>query len=244
MDYLLISDIHASHEAFKKLIDNYWNPETQNLILLGDYIDRGTENVNTIRYIMSLKEKYPEKVQAIKGNHDCMFLDYVNSPTDIELKYKFIPYNRLLMIEIYDYDLKKFKKDSHKWRRKTALYKFGKEIRFLNSLPYYYETEHFICVHAGLNLLYLDWKNTSNEEFIWIREQFYKNPQPAPKRTFFGHTPTPLIRGNNDSSIWISPKGDKVGIDGGYTLGCSLNGVLVNEFGEVLDVYSIKNDKV
>lgn len=83
---LAISDIHGCYHELEQLLQlNHYNPKEDQLILLGDYIDRGPEPKRTVAYIMKLVE---EGAIALRGNHDQMFLECIfsNNP-DKERRY-------------------------------------------------------------------------------------------------------------------------------------------------------------
>jgi len=88
-------------------------------------------------------------------------------------------------------------------------------LEFMQNLPYYYEDEHAIYVHAGLD----EGKHpreSSPMSLLWMRDMdFYKNYRGKP--CIFGHTPTPLLplRGRlGRHGIYISHSA--VGLDTGY----------------------------
>jgi serine/threonine protein phosphatase 1 len=85
----------------------------------------------------------------------------------------------------------------------------------MQSLPFFYEDEHAIYVHAGLD----EGKHPSESSpmsLLWMRDMdFYKNYRGKP--CVFGHTPTPLLplRGRlGRHGIYISHSA--VGLDTGY----------------------------
>ncbi|RAN83857.1 serine/threonine protein phosphatase, partial [Bacillus sp. SRB_28] len=69
----VISDIHGCYDEFNallKLAD--YNPQQDELILLGDYVDRGPSSKQVIEQIMQLQQQHD--IMVIKGNHDAMMV--------------------------------------------------------------------------------------------------------------------------------------------------------------------------
>ena len=100
--------------------------------------------------------------------------------------------------------------------RRAFAESFPKEhLEFMQGLPFYYEDDHAIYVHAGLD----EGKHpreSSPISLLWMRDMdFYKNYRGKP--CVFGHTPTPLLplRGRlGRHGIYISHSA--VGLDTGY----------------------------
>lgn len=66
MRYFITSDIHGHYTELKQALDkNNFSQDTDTLVICGDLLDRGKENVKCLQYVNSL----PNKV-LIKGNHE------------------------------------------------------------------------------------------------------------------------------------------------------------------------------
>ena len=66
---IFVGDTHGDFDATKKVIARYLRPEN-NVIFLGDYVDRGPASVENINYLLSLKLAYPENLFLLMGNHE------------------------------------------------------------------------------------------------------------------------------------------------------------------------------
>lgn len=66
-----VSDIHGHLKEFEQVLDmaGFKQDGTDELHILGDLIDWGTENLATVRYVMELCRKCPF-AHCYKGNHD------------------------------------------------------------------------------------------------------------------------------------------------------------------------------
>ncbi|MBQ1335693.1 MAG: serine/threonine protein phosphatase, partial [Selenomonadaceae bacterium] len=72
---LAIGDMHGNFDRLLSVFHKVqFRPEKDLLILLGDYIDRGSENLRCLRWAMEMSEK--ENVIALRGNHEQMMLEY------------------------------------------------------------------------------------------------------------------------------------------------------------------------
>ena len=71
---LVIGDMHGKFNRLLSLFHKINFDEQQDfLILLGDYIDRGDENMRCFRWAMEMSEK--PNVIALRGNHEQMCID-------------------------------------------------------------------------------------------------------------------------------------------------------------------------
>ncbi|MZQ84050.1 serine/threonine protein phosphatase [Paenibacillus sp. 5J-6] len=210
---LVVSDIHGCVEEFKQLLVKVnFNAEEDQLVLLGDYVDRGPDSRGTVEYVMQLVRE--AGAIALKGNHDQRFVE-VLSEVDPLTEMKFFEHGGIQTFQSFcgqsNLDIKQSKE--------RILGKCLDHITFLNNLPLYYEDEGHIYVHAGLNPAFVDWKTQPERDFMWIRAPFVQQPTVVKKTVIFGHTPAKDIHGKAD--VWFDR--DKIGIDGGCPYGFQLN---------------------
>lgn len=99
----------------------------------------------------------------------------------------------------------------------------------------YFQWANYIFVHAGVDLTKTDWKETSPHDFLWIREPFHQGQNKTGKTIVFGHTITPSLYGDLETTrLWISDH--KIGIDGGGVFGGSVHGVIFDKAAIVQDI--------
>ncbi|MFW6138292.1 MAG: metallophosphoesterase family protein [Spirochaetota bacterium] len=65
---VVMGDIHGDLDSFQKAVD-HWGLKGL-LIFLGDYADRGPNGVEVIEGVLNLLQQHPQKVIALKGNHE------------------------------------------------------------------------------------------------------------------------------------------------------------------------------
>ena len=194
--YFAIGDIHGCLDKLKQLLNLIDITDHDELIFLGDYIDRGPNSKGVIDFLLDLKGRFKKKF--LRGNHEDMFLRAIKDPPawgDLDLwvrnggnktmlSYPFDPMNEE---EIKPHQIFP---DSH--------------IEFIKQTKMYYQTNKYIFVHAGANPL-IPMKNHDTDYLLWVRNEFIFDKTAWPKKVIFGHTPQeePLITDN------------KIGIDTG-----------------------------
>lgn len=188
---IIIGDIHGSLELLDKFLDyvKYYKPE--NVIFLGDYVDRGKESKQVLEKLM--KTDYI----CLIGNHDKMLLDFIDDGNMLSV------YNDWNMATIrsyfpnmknifYDQGYEIYALESNgimSRMNETIRYKLKEEktIDWLRELLYIYEDEENIYVHGGLDLALEEPRNTKNIDKIWERPN-YELENKIGKNIVVGHT--------------------------------------------------------
>jgi predicted phosphodiesterase len=65
----VVGDTNGDYNSLKAIIKQV-NLQQDLVIFLGDYADRGRFGIELIRQVVSLRQKYPENIIALKGNHE------------------------------------------------------------------------------------------------------------------------------------------------------------------------------
>ena len=225
--YFAVSDIHGHYNEFQKILKN-WNPESEQLIVLGDLIDRGPNSKGVLKLAKKLKEDYGAIITL--GNHEDMFLNWLQSRDLQEAAFSFDFFKETLeSFDAYSPNPRYAKRSIN-----IVNFRYSDYIEFLLNLPLYLDEENVFFSHAGLNLKKKHLNEMNKEDFIWSRKEFYLSPKKPKKAVFFGHTPTFMIHPDKSSDIWISDCGKKIGIDGGSFKTGTLNGVKVDREGNVV----------
>lgn len=220
-----VSDIHGCYPEFNEMIKDKWNPDNEQLVLMGDYIDRGVSSYPVMRKVMQLKREYGAIV--LGGNHEDMLLSFLDNPESersifgsnggIQTIDSFIHREAL---SYPSQDIADIFKQRH-----------GDILEFIENMPNYYEHGEYVFVHAGVDLHLKDWKNTKRNDYRWIRSGFHNAKNETGKKFLFGHTPTQMLHRDGSNRPWFSKCATKIGIDGGCVFGGLLNGARVSEEG-------------
>jgi serine/threonine-protein phosphatase PP1 catalytic subunit len=67
----IVGDVHGQYTDLIRLFEMCGFPPSANYLLLGDYVDRGKQSLETILLLLCYKLKYPENFFLLRGNHEC-----------------------------------------------------------------------------------------------------------------------------------------------------------------------------
>lgn len=217
---LVISDIHGELEKFEQLLEKVeFNPKMDQLILLGDFVDRGPNAKGVLEKVMSLKES---GARLLKGNHEDMMIKALT--TDLKkswnhwvkrcggdktlFSYGFSEHD----IATSDEDFQKPVLDSEELQ---------KHLVFIQGLENYIETAEYILVHAGIHPT-TPIAETDPYILVWIRDEFHQGYK-GEKTVIFGHTETNLLHKDETNNNVYFGNNRIIGIDGGAVYGGQLN---------------------
>lgn len=74
---IVCGDIHGQYSDLLRIFDKTGFPPETNFLFLGDYVDRGRQNIETISLMFCYKIKYPENFIMLRGNHECPAINRV-----------------------------------------------------------------------------------------------------------------------------------------------------------------------
>lgn len=205
---LVISDIHGELKLFDSLLERVkYDADEDQLILVGDYVDRGPDSKGVLNRVSELKRN---GAVVLRGNHDEMMLNVVDGVSGALERWE--RNGALMTLQSYDSSIESV--------ILSAGAEFEKHISLIREMDYYYETKDYIFVHAGVSPD-TPVQKTDPHTFLWIRELFYEKYS-GDKTVIFGHTPTSAIRQEKNHDIYFG-ENNIIGIDGAATYGGQLN---------------------
>ena len=169
-------DIHGCLNKLEDLMDVVEaDRDEDTLVFLGDYIDRGPDSFGVVEFVLNLQATY-RNVVCLRGNHEDMFLDYVLKQKNRDLYF----YNG------GRYTLRSYSLDPDLLPNESDIPE--RHMDFFKPLPYYWETEDYIFVHAGLRPG-RPLERQDKDDMVWIRGEFIFARCDFGKTVIFGHTP-------------------------------------------------------
>jgi serine/threonine protein phosphatase 1 len=197
-----VGDIHGCYDklvAIMKILP--WKRESDDLLLfIGDYIDRGPRSRDVVEFLVRLKKNGGNFV-FLKGNHEKMLLDYYVHQKDQML---YVANGGAETIASYV--------EGGIGRKAFELPE--DHLEFLLSLDLYHENDDYLFVHAGVRDG-IPVNEQSEEDLLWIREEFIYSTYDWSRRVIFGHTAL--------ETPFVTP--GKIGIDTGAVYGNKLTAV-------------------
>lgn len=160
----VIGDIHGCLDPLRRLIAQLRPSEADEVIFLGDYVDRGPDSKGVIDYLLTLSGRHT----FLMGNHERMFLDFLQGK------------ERALFL----YNGGAATLESYGGLRQIS----ATHLAFLDRLRLYHETQDYFFVHAGIRPE-IPLQQQDERDLLWIREEFYAYSGRFPKTVVFGHTP-------------------------------------------------------
>jgi len=198
-DVLAVGDIHGRLDLLNAFLDYVKDTQTT-VILLGDILDRGPDDLGVLLRVEKLLEEPEawglEAAYAVRGNHEQMYLDACEG-----------------------YDVGVWASNGGKYQQLDQLSLHSNWIR---NLPIYMVVGETLFIHAGVFPGVDPAESTEAgrvDSLVWIREPFMTiGPQLEKwtnkiKRVVHGHTP--FFENELLSQVNVSQKGDRIGIDSG-----------------------------
>jgi len=232
---LAISDIHGELDLLDRLLKQTgYHPDVDQLVLLGDYIDRGPKSMQTLERVMEL---HAAGAIVLKGNHEDLMLRALDGGGEDDWKRWIVRNGGYVTLQSYGFAERQLRIETGEAFRQPQLDSdtLERHLNFVRGLPAYYETDEFVCVHAGIP----PGKTAAESDpsdLIWIREEFHKGYN-GTKKVIFGHTPTRGLHGDPDNNAPYYGRNRIIGIDGGAVFEGQLNALAI-ESGETFYVKS------
>lgn len=216
-----ISDIHGHLDALEEALSRIKAKafECDRLILLGDYIDNGPDSGGVLRRVFELQKTYgPERVIALRGNHEEMLLewldifagpsecqrdeygwplwsDWLDGDEDLQTLQSLITEPQLAFFRQVMPTLSE--ESLNITAAKMVLENNRELIRWLRELPYFYETDTQIFVHAGIDEEAGDWWREGTPESTFVAK-YPATFGPFQKDIIAGHIGTASLSGDQD----------------------------------------------
>lgn len=225
---IAISDIHGNLPLFQRLLQQIRFCKQDNLILLGDFVEKGPQSLATLQYIRKLSRTYT--VYAVCGNCDEICLEVYKKDRNEQLLQYLLKKRHTLLGEMCREQGIRLSPDSSMKKVKELLRKaYREEIEWVKQLPHILHFGNLTFAHAAV---YPGSAESMDSKRVMKTDGFMNLGYRFPHLTVVGHWPVVLY----DSRIQnCSPRFDRdskiISIDGGNILEADgqLNAVLFED---------------
>ena len=219
---LAISDIHGHASLLEALLRRLDLREEDTLVFVGDYIERGLENLASVRIVMELCENRP-RTWALLGNIDAHKVWQIDTDSDenIDGLWENVAHfgGSLFYDMCRELGLPCATREDVAAAMTDVRRAFRRELDFLRGLPTILEAGASVFVHGGLPVDDIP-ALVGTEFFACAKcDRFLEKTGPLRQRTVVGHWPACLYRVNvSDGSPYWSAGKNVLTIDGGCGL--------------------------
>jgi len=197
----VISDIHGCFHEFQSMLQMIHFSEEDQMILGGDYIDRGKQSYEILRWILDC----PDNVLLLKGNHDAEYFecihimrsigkmlgldaDSVKDTLTLYLAMEEIPQIKDAYFDYYG-TIKNLVTDKN-----VCLSEMETFAVCIAQMPFYYKItvngRKYVVVHAGYREKPGSKKDEEEQFYLYAREEAYISGGIFHGTIIAGHTPT------------------------------------------------------
>lgn len=199
---IAIGDIHGQHKMLVDLLAQVVPTADDQLVFLGDFIDRGPSSPDVLDLLIEFKRQHPRTI-FLRGNHEQMLLDAV-SAAENKLRGENDFINDFLVLrsnglpDAIDFfiscggmeTLAAYCTDSVGFDPCEALIRIPQvHLDFLQQTQFYHLQDNFMFVHAGVDPKDVSGEKQNNQAFLWQRKPLWKADNHWDKVVVHGHTP-------------------------------------------------------
>lgn len=211
---VVVSDIHAHLEGAKRLLEKTQLKESDYLIILGDFVNRGPESYATYEYVRHLNKR--PRTYVLKGNHESFMQRPVESNDHFDQIYDYLkcdPYRTLIHDCAKRSNFDFYNCEDAELFRQHLLSQFKDMFTYLRELPVILYLDDFIFVHGGYDPTF----SLEEDETEFLRFDFFNDKAPIQEKiVIVGHSPACNYRETYLSNApFFNVEKNIINIDGG-----------------------------
>ena len=174
-----VADIHGRLDLLLRLLDLITadavaRQARARIIFTGDYVDRGFDSCGVLERLIAGPDRAEDEFLCLLGNHDQLFVRSVTTGQDVPDWAWFL----------FNYTLESYGRVGD---RQAVRETIARHVDFISGLPLTHDDGTYFFVHAGIRPG-VPLADQTEEDLLWIREEFLDFPGPLPRRVVHGHT--------------------------------------------------------
>ena len=189
-----IGDVHGRADLLQRLLHDLREDARHGLyegrpilIFLGDYVDRGFQSKDVIDILLSTALS-PFETYFLKGNHEQAMLQFLGDPT---IGPRWAEFGGAETLVSYGVQPPRTRTSIDDWRQACEdlhVQLPAEHLHFLNNLDLSVRIGDYVFVHAGVRPG-VPLEAQSEQDLLWIREDFLQDKRPLGAVIVHGHTP-------------------------------------------------------
>lgn len=188
-----VSDVHGCADLLRTVfaaIDHHLaraEPARALHVFLGDYIDRGPASRQTIDLLIERSRRH-ESI-FLKGNHEAFLFEVLQDAGRLEAWKDYGGFQTLMSYGLTP-SLKPDRDEQNELIKEFRAVMPDPHRRFFSGLRSSFTCGDFFFVHAGVKPG-VPLRRQSEEDLLWIRDEFLRSDRDFGKFIVHGHTPVP-----------------------------------------------------
>ena len=188
-----VGDIHGCYDLLRDLLAQiaadaatHAHGRRPVLIFLGDYADRGPDTAKVLDTLVWLRRRDRFDLHLLKGNHDLMVLNFIDAPEKMADWLRIDGGPTLASYGVQPPAV--FDEEALTLARDELLEAMpASHLELLRRLKLMVTVGDYAFVHAGVRPK-AALETQSEEDLLWIRDDFLGHPGPHPKVVVHGHS--------------------------------------------------------
>lgn len=192
-----IGDIHGRADLLDLLLAKIAEDAREHpgrepvLVMLGDYVDRGSDSAGVIERLVRLERARDMRLVALKGNHDDLMLRFLKGE---QVGPTWAAYGGGAALRSYGVATPRHD-DAEGWSAAVAELTAAMppaHRRLLDALQLWTVLGDYLFVHAGVRPD-VPLASQTEEDLLWIRGPFLRASKPCDRVVVHGHTPVKQV---------------------------------------------------
>lgn len=193
-----VGDIHGCADPLQRLLvaidaDAVERGHRAEIVFVGDYIDRGEQSADVLRFLQMLTGEYEGDVTCLMGNHERMMLDFLEDP--LENGPRWLRYGGAQTIASFGLKLPGAGTATDGAQLVDLAFDLraamGEDlVRWLTRLPEWWNSGNVWIVHAGADPD-LPMEEQYGRTLLWGTDAYRARPRDDGQWVVTGHTPVP-----------------------------------------------------
>jgi serine/threonine protein phosphatase 1 len=174
-----IGDIHGCPGELAALLDGLPLAPGDTVCFVGDYIDRGRDSKGVVDLLLQVRQRPEVRWVFLKGNHEDMCLAFLGRSGSWGESW--MANGGAAAVRSYGVDA----------RSEPAIVEGAMpeaHLTFFEGLERSFRWGGYLFVHAGIRPG-VPWEQQTDDDLLWIRDEFVLHPHGLPETIVFGHTP-------------------------------------------------------